>query len=156
MCRRCSGHPRLRPHLVLAGDTGSPLASIRWILSARVALNALQKRLKIPSPDGQTPSRQYNPISTLQGNRAFFQVSPRWNFRYGSPCRSIPTASISGALEEADDRENYGEERWRAIGSVHGRVLVVAYTEVGEAIRLISARKADDDERFRHYRENYG
>lgn len=40
-----------------------------------------------------------------------------------------------------DDRFDYGETRYVAFGLLNGRVIVVAYTERDEKIRLISARK---------------
>jgi uncharacterized DUF497 family protein len=42
-----------------------------------------------------------------------------------------------------DDREDYGEARWIAIGYMHALVGVVIYTErFDDVIRIISARKA--------------
>ncbi len=40
-----------------------------------------------------------------------------------------------------DDRFGYGETRYIAFGLLNGKVIAVAYTERGEKIRLISARK---------------
>lgn len=50
------------------------------------------------------------------------------------------------------DRIEHGEQRWQTLGMVHGLVLLlVAHTVVEadgqEAIRIISARKADRNER---------
>jgi uncharacterized DUF497 family protein len=45
-------------------------------------------------------------------------------------------------VEFEDNRYNYGEERFVAIGQTGGQVLTVVYTLRGEVIRLISARKA--------------
>lgn len=50
-------------------------------------------------------------------------------------------------LCQFDDRFNYGEDRWQAMGYVYGIVLFVTYTIVNEKIRLISARKASKKER---------
>lgn len=55
-------------------------------------------------------------------------------------------------IKRIDDRFDYGEERWQAIGSFQGVVvLLVAYTHRDdndvEIIRLISARKANKTER---------
>lgn len=55
-------------------------------------------------------------------------------------------------LERVDRRQDYGEERRQTIGSVDGRVLLVAYTLRGGRIRLISARRAHDHEE-RAYRQ---
>jgi uncharacterized DUF497 family protein len=58
-------------------------------------------------------------------------------------------------LEAFDVRQADGEDRWITIGLVEPALLVVVYTvrgEEGEVIRLISARRADKDERAQ-YRE---
>lgn len=55
------------------------------------------------------------------------------------------------ALEWIDDRENYGEERFVILGMVDRRLLVVVYTMRGEAIRIISARGAEPQERRRYH-----
>jgi uncharacterized DUF497 family protein len=51
-----------------------------------------------------------------------------------------------------EDRDHSkGELRWHILGiSVQQRVLVVAYTERNETIRIITARKADSGERRRY------
>ena len=50
-------------------------------------------------------------------------------------------------LSLIDDRENYNEERWIAIGWMESLVGVVVYTEQqDDAIRVISARKATSSE----------
>jgi uncharacterized protein len=41
-----------------------------------------------------------------------------------------------------DDRFDYGETRWRVLGRVEGRFLVVVYTMRGSLCRIISARQA--------------
>ena len=56
-------------------------------------------------------------------------------------------------LSFIDDRENYNEERWIAIGWMKSLVAVVVYTEQqGEVIRIISARKATKREVL-HYEQ---
>ena len=56
------------------------------------------------------------------------------------------------AVEQLDDRKNYGEDRFTIIGVARGRLLFVAYTMRGETIRIISARSAEPHER-REYHE---
>jgi uncharacterized protein len=51
------------------------------------------------------------------------------------------------AIEQMDDRQNYGEERWTILGMVEDRLLLVAYTMRGDSIRIISARVAEPYER---------
>ena len=72
---------------------------------------------------------------------------------------SIATLVFSDPLaKSAQDRIEYGEQRWQTIGQVYGVVIVVAHTLTlnpdHEAIRIISARKADRSERKR-YEESY-
>lgn len=49
-------------------------------------------------------------------------------------------------LEFPDFSSEYGEERWIALGRVGQTILSVVFTERGERIRLISARRADTNE----------
>ena len=49
-------------------------------------------------------------------------------------------------LIEQDLSEDYDEERFLAIGLVEGLLVAIAYTERGDRIRIISARKANSDE----------
>ena len=42
-----------------------------------------------------------------------------------------------------DRRRDYGEDRYRLLGTVDGRAYVVVYTVRGSAVRIISARKAN-------------
>ena len=58
------------------------------------------------------------------------------------------------AIDWIDDRQNYGEERSNALGMCNGVILHVTYTERGERIRIISARRATRHEQDRYYREN--
>jgi uncharacterized DUF497 family protein len=59
------------------------------------------------------------------------------------------------AVERLDDREDYGEERFVLIGMAEGNVvLFVAYTERDERIRIISARRATQDEQDDYYIQN--
>ena len=54
-------------------------------------------------------------------------------------------------LVRLDERENYGEDRWLAIGCIGPMISVVVFTERGanqgnKSIRIISARKASTRE----------
>jgi uncharacterized DUF497 family protein len=60
-----------------------------------------------------------------------------------------------GRIETYDRREDYGEDRWATIGLVWSAVLYVVYTvRDDETIRLISARKADANERKQYHEAN--
>jgi hypothetical protein len=58
------------------------------------------------------------------------------------------------AIEYLDDRNDYGEERFIIIGMVEDRILFVAYTMRGDAVRIISAREAEPHEKRRYHEEN--
>ncbi len=58
------------------------------------------------------------------------------------------------AVELLDDREDYGEERFVIIGMAEGHVLFVAFTEREERIRIVSARRATQDEQDDYFRQN--
>ena len=46
-----------------------------------------------------------------------------------------------------DVREDYGEERWIALGNIKSMAATVVFTQRGETIKIISARKATKNER---------
>jgi uncharacterized DUF497 family protein len=45
-----------------------------------------------------------------------------------------------------DDRVDYGEQRYRLMGRIQGRLFVLVYTLRNGVIRIISARKANQRE----------
>jgi len=55
------------------------------------------------------------------------------------------------ALIEHDTSEEYGEDRFLATGMVEGLLITVVYTERGERIRIISARRANNNEQRKYY-----
>jgi len=56
------------------------------------------------------------------------------------------------SMSAIDTRLVYGEERWITIGrTLRGSVLVIAHTQRGGRIRLISARRANKRERETFY-----
>lgn len=59
------------------------------------------------------------------------------------------------AIERLDDRQNYGEERFVIIGMATGQmILAVVYTERGDRIRIISARRTTQHEEEDYFRQN--
>jgi hypothetical protein len=59
-------------------------------------------------------------------------------------------------MERIDDREDYGEVRLIALGSVDAEVYRVVFTWRGEGIiRIISAQKASKDEREIYHRATF-
>lgn len=57
-------------------------------------------------------------------------------------------------IEREDDRIDYGELRWQTIGLIEGEVIFVAFTMRGDVTRIISARRAHDNEE-RHYHASH-
>jgi uncharacterized DUF497 family protein len=79
-----------------------------------------------------------------QSGEAQSFVSDRWRYL------------LNERLERIDDREEYGELRWIALGRVDDQVYRVAFTWRGDnLVRLISAQKASKDEREIYYRETF-
>jgi hypothetical protein len=58
------------------------------------------------------------------------------------------------AVEWIDPRAAYGEERVILLGMSGGQILSVVYTERGERLRIISARRATKHEKDNYYRQN--
>lgn len=53
-------------------------------------------------------------------------------------------------IDYLDENHSDDEERWKVIGMVKN-ILAVIYTERGETLRLISARKANSEEQEEYY-----
>ena len=59
------------------------------------------------------------------------------------------------SIDEIDDREDYGEDRFIITGRANGRILTVTYTERDERIRIISARKATQREQADYFSQDF-
>jgi uncharacterized DUF497 family protein len=69
--------------------------------------------------------------------------------------RGLDMADAAGVFEGRhltflDRRQDYGEVRWVTFGDLAGRLLVFAWTPRGDAIRIISLRKANGREEKRY------
>ena len=80
-----------------------------------------------------------------ENNRAAHLAKHGVDFRRAAKLFDGPT------VETVDDRFDYGEARINAMGDVDGRVYFVTYTWRGVNRRIISARKANDDEQRAYY-----
>lgn len=49
-------------------------------------------------------------------------------------------------LVRRDDRQDYREDRWIALGELDGVVVVMVFTRRGDRVRIISVRKANRHE----------
>ena len=72
--------------------------------------------------------------------------------RHGVDFEIVERVFEGPVLERRDDRFDYGETRWVAVGRVNTIELTVCYTDRGDLRRVISARKANKDERESYYR----
>jgi len=68
--------------------------------------------------------------------------------------QAAATFSDTLAVAWIDEREDYGEERSALLGMTGGQLLYVAYTERGDNIRIISARRATRHEQDIYFRQN--
>ena len=72
---------------------------------------------------------------------------------YSGPSPSPPYTPCD-FLSGSTNREDYGEERSVLLGMTGGQLLYVAYTERGDNIRIISARRATRHEQDIYFRQN--
>ena len=85
----------------------------------------------------------------------------RYNFRkHGISFTDAVSIFRQPHLARLDDRRNYGEDRWLAIGWIAAMIGVVVFTEREDSegsrcIRIISARRASKRE-SRHYEKEIG
>ena len=75
---------------------------------------------------------------------SFDQAKNDWNIRVrGLSFLAVTDFDFENALYIVDDRRDYGELRYVALGMLHGRLHVLCFVETGEGIRVISFRKAN-------------
>jgi uncharacterized DUF497 family protein len=67
--------------------------------------------------------------------------------RHGIDFADVPPVFDGPLLELRDDRADYGEERWLAVGLLGDVEVAVVYVDDGDVRRLISARRATRHER---------
>ena len=74
--------------------------------------------------------------------------------KHGVSFFTVAAAFRNERLERIDDREEYGETRWIALGRGETEVYRVVYTwRSKNRIRIITAQKANQEERETYYRE---
>lgn len=70
--------------------------------------------------------------------------------KHGMPLHAAVDMDMGAALVRVDDRADYGETRYEAIGPLKGRLCVLVFTIREQTIRVISLRKANSREVKRH------
>jgi hypothetical protein len=73
--------------------------------------------------------------------------------KHGIDFIDVPELFDSDVVILPDERFDYGEPRFIAIGILKNLVVVVAYTERDQNIRIISARKATKNEQIYYFQE---
>ncbi len=72
-------------------------------------------------------------------------------YEHSISLRRAEDFDFDAAIYDIDDREDYGEVRWNAIGFLDARLYSLTFTEVEDGvIRAISLRKATAPERKRY------
>lgn len=71
----------------------------------------------------------------------------------GLDFESIVTVFDQFHLIRTDDRKDYGEVRHIMLGLLDDKPVICVWTQRGDAIRVISMRIADDEEREIYWRE---
>lgn len=72
----------------------------------------------------------------------------RSNFdKHGFSFEDVSLVFSGETVTFLDDRFDYGEKRFITLGKLVGRVAVVVHTPRGEAMRIISMRKANEKEK---------
>jgi uncharacterized DUF497 family protein len=75
--------------------------------------------------------------------------------KHGLNFGDAPQVFAGRTLTFEDSREAHSEPRFVTVGSLAGRVVIIAHTSRGDATRIISMRKANARERAR-YQERLG
>ncbi len=71
--------------------------------------------------------------------------------KHGFDFADVATAFAGDLLTAADNRFDYEEPRTRGFGLLEGRVVTVVFVEAGDAIRIISLRKANKREQEAYF-----
>ena len=67
----------------------------------------------------------------------------------------LPCVSDPQRLIQEDARKDYGERRFHLLGPLRGRLYHVTFTERGQDIRIISARRANKREQRQYERRTH-
>ncbi len=73
--------------------------------------------------------------------------------KHGIDFVDVPAMFDGDVVTIADERFEYGENRYITLGLLKYRVIVVAHTDENNVIRIISARKATKNEEKLYFKE---
>ena len=66
--------------------------------------------------------------------------------KHGVDFEQVRTFDWDTSIVSADTRRDYGELRWRALGTISGRAYMLVYTIREGRVRVISLREANKKE----------
>jgi uncharacterized DUF497 family protein len=98
---------------------------------------------------GTTGNQYYRPGTLIEGDFEWDHAKAIDNFQKHS-VRFVDAAQVfldSGRIEQESPPGNDSESRWKSVGQVGNVVIAVIFTQRGEQVRIISARKASRRER---------
>jgi hypothetical protein len=95
--------------------------------------------------------RLFDHIGTVEWNEAKAASNRR---KHGIDFDEAIEIFYGTSLLRRSDRND--EERWLAIGETEGRVVTVVFTWRGDALRIISARRARRNEKRAYHQEKMG
>lgn len=106
-------------------------------------------------PNKTIPGRIYNILDKPTDRTYNKNMKYEWNEykkeanfeKHGVDFNEIGNFEWDSAIETIDDRKDYGEQRWIAVGRILNRIYVLIYTIRNKNIRVISLRKANTRER---------
>ena len=73
--------------------------------------------------------------------------------RHGIDFVEVPQVFDGLTADLLDERFAYGEERLFTLGLLNGEVVSIGYTQTGDLIRLITARRASRNEEIKYFKE---
>ena len=76
--------------------------------------------------------------------------------KHGLDFADIPRAFRGPRIVDYDPAYSHGEDRWRMLGILDDDVILIVYTERGDTVRLITARKATPEETQLFFEEFFG
>ncbi|MBT5050253.1 MAG: BrnT family toxin [Rhodospirillaceae bacterium] len=84
----------------------------------------------------------------------FDPAKAKSNFRkHGIAFSDVERFDWDSAIVIRDDREDYGEDRFRALGFIDETLCAMVFTEREELVRVISLRRASRQERVSYDRQ---
>jgi uncharacterized protein len=129
------------------------LASERILFNSQTARAVLRGDSRPAAFESQidvTTFSRYNRGMTYEWDERKRRVNLK---KHGIDFIDVPEVFDGAVVIIPDERFDYGETRFVALGILKSLVVVVAYTERGENIRMISARKATKNEQIYYFQE---